>query len=455
MSLLSNTATDIAVVVVTLGLMVFIHEFGHFVAAKWMGVRVVTFSLGFGKRLFGLKNGEFTVGSLRDSESKATDYRVSVLPLGGYVRMAGDDPCQPLSGDPDEFLAHPRWQRFTIVVMGPTMNVLLAIALLTGLNHYHYEVMAFETEQARVGKVEPGSAAAKAGIMTDDLLTRVGDLTNPKWEDVELKVAMSPGTPLPVDVIRNGEKLALEVTPRAEGRDRLGVAGWQPCMDPQIDEVQPGLPASRAGIKKGDLIVAIGGRPIFCSQDLISALQASAGKPVEFTVSRGGQDVQATLTPVLGRPNGYKQWIIGVGMKLVQVKQLAWPEAVASSVEENIKNCELTFDAVGKVLTHKMSARSLSGPIGIAQMSGEAYRAGLSDLIQVSAAISLELGIFNLLPVPILDGGVIFLLLIESVMRRDLSLNVKERVVQIGLALLLLLTVFVMYNDIVKSFKPS
>jgi len=459
-STLSTAATDVVVVVIALGFMVFVHELGHFLAAKWMGVRVLTFSFGFGKRLFGVQAGQFSFGrppitvSAGDVPDDRTDYRVSLLPLGGYVKMAGEDPSQPRTGNPGEFMTHPRWQRFVIVVMGPVMNVLLALLLLTVLNRYHYEEPAFETQAARIGDVAPDSPAAQAGLASGDLIARVGDLKNPTWEDVELKVAMSPGQSLPVDVVRNGQTRQVEITPRPEGRERLGVAGWAPCVSPLIDLVEDGSPASKAGILRGDRVTALDGHSILCWQDLPSALQATNGKQVEITVARAGSEVHLQLTPVLGDIRGRKQWRIGVGLREVIVRQLTWPKAVGSSVDENIKNCVLTFEAVGKILTRQMSARSLSGPIGIAQMSGEAYRSGFSDLIRVSAAISLSLGIFNLLPVPILDGGVILLLLIESVIQRDLSLAVKERIVQVGLALLLLLTVFVMYNDLLKTFKP-
>ncbi len=458
----SNAITDIVVVAVALGLMVFIHELGHFLAAKWVGVRVLTFSFGFGKRLLGVKHGRFSWGSLAD-ESEGTDYRLSLLPLGGYVKMAGEDPSQPQTGDPGEFLGRPRWQRFFIVIMGPAMNVLLAVLLLTGLDRYYYEEPAFETQQARIGDVEANSVAAEAGLRAGDLITRLGDLQNPTWENVELKVAMSPNASLPVDFLRDGKLDHTAVIPRPQGREELGDVGWDPCLPPQVDSIETGAPAARAGIRGGDRIVALNGQPVLCSQALVSSLQTNQDRPVQITVARGDQNVEFSLTPYLGSVEGQKKWLIGVGLRNYIVKQLNWARAFTTSIDDNIKTAQLSFDAVGKILTRQMSARSLSGPIGIAQMSGEAYRAGTgkvfsfarwADLISISAAISLSLGIFNLLPVPILDGGVIMLLLIETVIRRDLSLRVKERVVQVGLALLLLLTVFVMYNDLVKTFKP-
>lgn len=454
MTALSNATTDIVVVVIALGLMVFIHEFGHFMAAKWMGVRVLTFSFGFGQRLFGWKHGRFSFGRLADLDPESTDYRVSLLPLGGYVKMSGEDPSQPQTGDPAEYLSHPRWQRFVIVVMGPVMNILLAVVLLTGLFRYHFEEPAWEQQAARIGEVAPDSPAARAGLKPGDLITRLDGITNPKWADVEVKVAISPGAAVPVEVQRDSQTLQAEVTPRPEGRDQLGFAGWAPCVPALLGMIESGSPASRAGLKPGDRITALDGRPIACWQDLAPALEAGKGTTVELTVRRAGQSIPIQIAPAYGDVMGQKKWHIGVSLRDVVVRQLGWNKALHSAISENVKTCVLTFDALGKILTRQMSARSLSGPIGIAQMSGAAYRAGITDLLSVSAGISLELGIFNLLPIPILDGGVILLLLIEAVIRRDLSLAMKERVVQVGLALLLLLTVFVMYNDLVKTFKP-
>jgi regulator of sigma E protease len=452
---LTNAVTDVVVIVIALGLMVFIHEAGHFFAAKWIGVRVNTFSFGFGKRLLGIKNGNFSFGRLEDAESPGTDYRLSLLLLGGYVKMAGEDPSQERTGDPGEFLSRPRWQRFVIVIMGPAMNVLLAVGLLTALYRYRYEEPVYESQAARVGEVAADSPAAKAGIQPGDLLTRVGDALNPNWEDAELKVAMSPAQPLGVEVLRGGQTQQLELTPEPEGRDRLGYAGWGPCIPAQIEVVEKGSPAAGAGLKPGDKIEAYDGHPLTCWQDLTPDIQAGQGKAAVFGILRRGREISVSVQPAFGAVGDQKKWYIGVLPKQSIVKELAWPDALTASVSENSKIFGLTLDAIGKVITGRMSTRSFAGPIGMAQMSGEAYREGLPDLISVTAGISLSLGIFNLLPVPILDGGVIFMLLIEGVMRRDLSLAVKERVVQVGLALLVLLTVFVMYNDIVKSFKPN
>ncbi len=440
----SNFVTDAVVVVVVLGFMIFIHELGHFIAAKRFGVRVLAFSLGFGKRLLGFRKGD-------------TDYRISALPFGGYVKMWGEDPSKPRTGDPAEFLGKPRWQRFVIAVMGPAMNILLAIVLLTGLYRYHFQKPAYEEQPARVGDVEPGSPAARAGVVAGDLIVRLGGIADPKWEDVMPKIATSAGEGLPLEIERGGQRLSLTITPKAEGRDEMGYVGWAPDTPPVLGVVEPSLPAGKAGLKSGDRIVSVDGRPVPSSGALVRALQLGKGQPVDLIVERGGKELRFHIQPIYsdGMGDREKKWRIGVGFRPdVVVRQLSWGRAFMASLEDNFRSCLVTLDFLGKLLTRKMSARSISGPIGIAQLSGEAYKEGWASLLMLVSFISLQLGIFNLLPIPILDGGVILLLLIEGMIRRDLSMKVKERVAQVGMAFLLLLVVFVMYNDLVKTFKP-
>lgn len=438
--MLSTFLTNAIVVVVVLGVMILVHELGHFLAAKGFGVRVLVFSLGFGKRLLGFKRGD-------------TDYRVSVLPFGGYVKMAGDDPSEVRQGDRGEFLSRPRWQRFVIVVMGPVMNGLLAVVLLTGLYRYHYQKPLYREQAARVGDVEPDSPAARAGLLPGDLIVRLDGLRDPKWEDVELKVVTTVGEALPLDVVRDGRALNMSLTPQAEGPNRIGDAGWHPYLPGMIDTVEPALPAGVAGLKPGDQIIGIDGRKILFWPSLAQVIRSGKGKEVELTVQRDSKEFRARLTPVPFESGGEKIWRIGVTFHR-EVRELTWANAISSSLQDNLRNCVATFDVLGKIITRRMSTRSLAGPIGIAQLSGEAYRAGIPELLMLVSFISLQLGIFNLLPIPVLDGGVILLLVIEGAMRRDLSLEVKERFVQVGIVFLLLLAVFVMYNDIVKTLRP-
>jgi regulator of sigma E protease len=441
--MLSIFLTDAIVVAGVLGVMIFVHELGHFLAAKWFGVRVLTFSLGFGKRLFGWKRGD-------------TDYRVSALPLGGYVKMAGDDPSEVRSGEAGEFLEKPRWQRFFIVIMGPAMNVLLAVLLLTGLYKFHFPKPAYLEQPAELGDIEPDSPAARAGFQPGDRVVRLGNLRNPKWEDVEIKVLTTVAEPIPVDVLRDGQQLSMTLTPRAEGPSRIGYAGWYPSVRGVISEVDPGLPAAQAGLKVGDQILGMDGHNAFCWFRLSQVLQTAGGKPLSLQVLRGGKELQVELKPAYSEVMGEKRWRIGVMFRSdIVIQKLPWGRALAASLRDNLRNIFATFDVLAKIVTRRMSARSLAGPIGIAQLSGEAYRAGFPELLMLVGFISLQLGIFNLLPIPIMDGGVILLLLVESVMRRDLSLRLKERFAQVGIAFLLLLAVFVMFNDIVKTFRPN
>lgn len=442
MSIVSNFLTDVIVVAVVLGFMIFIHELGHFLAAKHFGVRAPVFSLGFGKRLIGFERG-------------GTDYRISALPFGGYVKMSGEDPTESHQDDPGDFLAHPRWQRFIIAVMGPAMNILTALVLLAVLYKFHYQKPAYAEEPARIGDVQANSPAAKAGLKTGDLVVRMGDLNHPKWEDLQLKVLTTTSQAIPMEVQRHGQLSNLTLTPEAKGADQVGYAGIEPCLPSVIGGVEKNMPASAAGLESGDRILAVDGEEVPCWQRLASALQSKNGKKTTLTVERGGKDFETSLQPVHREIAGQSRWLIGVTVRAEVVRQLPIGEAIETSIGDNVRSTVTTFVVLKKILTRHFSARSLSGPVGIAQISGEAYRAGFTDLITLVAFISLQLGIFNLLPIPMLDGGMILMLLIEGAMQRDLSIQFKERIVQAGIFLLLLLAVFVTYNDIIKALGHS
>jgi len=421
--------------------MILIHELGHFVAAKYFGIRVEVFSFGFGKRLWGFRKGE-------------TDYRISLLPFGGYVKMAGENPDETPTGRPDEFQAKPRWQRFVVALMGPAMNIVLAVVLLTGLFMYRYQKPAYQEGPADIGWVEPDSPASSAGLAAGDRITRIDDAQNPPWEDIELTVAANVGQPLAVDVERQGERLERTLTPRAEGRAELGYAGWSPRLPAKLQAVEPGRPAAQAGLAAGDEIVALNGKPVLFWPAISEMLQKNEGKPIEVDYRRQGKQNSTTITPVLSAAEGDPQqrWRIGVMFQNEMItRQLGPVEAFSQSLATNKKFALLIFEFVGKIFSREMSPRTLEGPIGIARLSGAAARQSLADLISLMAAISLNLGIFNLFPIPVLDGGLILLLLIEGTIRRDLNQKVKERIIQVGFAFLMLIAVFVIYNDIVKS----
>jgi regulator of sigma E protease len=433
---MSDFLTSLVAVVAVLGFMILIHEFGHFAVAKWLGVRVEQFAIGFGKRLIGFRRGE-------------TDYRINAIPLGGYVKMSGENPMDDRTGDPREFLSHPRWHRFLIAIAGPAMNIMLAVVLLTLVYMLHYEYPAVYDEPTVIGWVLKDSAAAKAGFQIGDKITRIDETQNPNWEQVELTEAMSPGQPLAVTVERNGQSIEKTVTPEPTGVDQIGFSGWAPKEKSVIiTDLMPNMPAEKAGLQEGDQIVSLDGQPVPALTAMVESLEVTKNKPIHLTVVRGGQEKTFTVQPELSE----KRYRIGIGSVQTKIKTLPFAEAFDLSLHENRQNALLILTLVKKLAQHKISPRSIEGPIRIGQAAGEAARRkGWTPLMGLTAAISLNLGIFNLLPIPILDGGVILFLLIESLMRRDISLHIKERVYQAAFVFLVLFAVMVIYNDLMKT----
>jgi len=433
---MSHFLSSVVAVVAVLGFMILIHEFGHFAVAKWLGVRVEQFAIGFGKRLIGFRRGE-------------TDYRINAIPLGGYVKMSGENPMDERTDDPREFLNQSRWHRFLIAIAGPAMNIILAVVLLTAVYTVHYEYPAVYDEPTVIGWVLQNSAAAKAGFQIGDRITRIDGQQNPTWEQIDLKEALSPGQPLDVQVERNGQTLEKTVTPEPTGLDQIGYAGWAPKEDTvTITDVQPDMPAEKAGLKEGDRILALDGTPIPALAAMVERLEATKDKPITLTVLRHGQQKTFTVQPILLE----KRYRIGIGSMQMKAKTLPFAQAFSLSLHNNRQNALLILELVRKMAERKISVRSIEGPIRIGQAAGEAARSkGWTPLMQLTAAISLNLGIFNLLPIPILDGGVIMFLLIEGLMRRDISLTIKERVYQAAFVFLVLFAVMVIYNDLMKT----
>jgi regulator of sigma E protease len=430
-------------VVVVLGVMILVHEFGHYAAAKFFGVRVEVFSIGFGKRLFGFKRGE-------------TDYRISALPLGGYVKMAGENPMESRTGDPGEFMSHPRWQRFIIAVAGPAMNIFLAVALLTGVYMVRYEHPVYLNQPAVVGWVVEKSAAARAGIEPGDKIVRIDGVQNPTWEEVMPKLLLSPGQPLDVAIQRGNEVFTKSITPDNADPEQFDNAGLLPDEPITVTQIEANMPAAQAGVRVGDEIVAINGVAMRSMHAIIRTIQENKDKPLELTVVRqeAGQQKQLkfTVTPMLSEVQGQKRYRLGFQSNPQHVDQLSFPAAFRKSLEQNKRYSLLIFELVHKMVQRKVSMRQIEGPIGIARASGEAVQQkGWTPLLALMAAISLNLGIFNLFPIPILDGGLILLLLVESVMRRDISQRIKERIYQAAFVFLILFAAMVIYNDLVKT----
>jgi len=428
--------------VIVIGFMVLIHEFGHYAVAKLLGVRVEQFAIGFGKRLFGFRKGE-------------TDYRINALPFGGYVKMSGENPMDERTGDPREFLSHSRWHRFLIAIAGPVMNILLAIVLLTGVYMVHYEHPAYLDQRAVVGWVEHGSPAEKQGVKPGDRIVQIDGVQDPTWAQVEVKQLLSANQPLSFAVQRNGEDITGSVVPVSVSNSGAGSAGWTPYEPVVIGDLELGMPAAKAGLKPGDKIISMDGKPVPSIQAMIDSLQQSKDKPLQLTVERGGQTLAFTVAPLLADTPGSTEKHYRLGFRNsyeTKVTKLPFSEAFSHSLADNKRYSVILLQLVGKLVQHKASPKMFSGPIGIAQQTGEAAQEkGWTPLLGLCAAISLNLGIFNLLPIPIMDGGVILLLFIESVMRRDISLQIKERIYQAAFVFLILFAAMVIYNDIYKA----
>ena len=429
-------------VVPVLGFMILIHEFGHYAVAKWLGVRVEVFSIGFGKRLFGFRRGE-------------TDYRVALIPLGGYVKMSGENPMEERTDDPREFMNHSRWHRFLIAIAGPVMNILLAVGLLTVVYMVHYEYPAYLDKQAVIEGVRHDSPAAQAGLQMGDRIVKIDGIENPTWEQVQPAVWLSPNQPLTVTIQRGNQTFEKTLVPKAVTSSEVGSAGWYPEDAVVVGQLEPDLPAAKVGMKEEDKIVAMNGQPVHSIEAMIESLQEIKGNPVDLTVLRGSETLHFHLTPVLSKTEDPKESRYRLGFLNtgeMKVTKLSFTQAVAQSLDQNRKYSLLLLELAKKIVQRKISLKAVSGPIGIAQETGFAARQkGWSPLMELVAGISLNLGIFNLLPIPILDGGVILFLLLEGLMRRDISINIKERVYQAAFVFLLLFAVMVIYNDLMKT----
>jgi regulator of sigma E protease len=427
-------------VVFVLGVLIFVHEFGHFAAAKLFGVRVEVFSLGFGKRLAGFRRGE-------------TDYRISALPFGGYVKMTGETPLDSHTGAVEEFTSHPRWQRLIIAFAGPVANILLAISVMTVVYMVHDEQPAYFDQKAKIGYIVPNSVADKAGIKTGDTIAKINGVDNPTWEDVLLNTMASPGTPVKLELIRDDQVIPAAVVPEKNADDQAGNPGWIPDSANTVTSLESNMPAAKAGIQVGDVIAAVNGIAVRSTPAMVAVLQQTKDTPVELSVLRHGQEIKVKVTPELKNDGGESRYRIGMASEPKMINtRLPFGPAFRKSLHENRSYSLLVVDLVRNLVRGAVSIKTMSSPIGIAKVSGEAAREpGWTPLMKLMAIISLQLGIFNLFPIPILDGGMILMLLIEGLMRRDISMRIKERAYQVAFVFLMIFAAVVIFNDLVKT----
>jgi len=435
--------------ILVLGVMILVHEWGHYIVARMFGVRVDVFSIGFGPRLFGWKRG-------------ATDFRVSALPLGGYVRMAGQDLSEVDSsnvaptGAPDELMSKPRWQRALISFAGPLVNLIMPILLLTGV--FAVKGLPYPTyldSPAKIAGLNDADPLKSAGVVPGDNIVEVNGVATPTWEKAEEQMAHLKDQALVRFTVEH-EGVSRKVEAPGSTLAQLDAPFWYLPVPPIVGQVTSGLPASRAGLKPDDTIVSVNGKSIDNWTIFVDTIKHSNGASLTTVVNRGGKEVSMVLQPESGpAEDGKPTFRIGVlGPKPVySYKKVTFLASVQNASEATWNGTGQLLTVVGKLFTGRVSVNQLQGVVRIAGQAGQAVQEGPSEVVNLMAMISLNLGILNLLPIPILDGGNILLLTLESLWRRDFSLAFKERFVQVGLVFLLVLFVVVMYND-VKSYLP-
>lgn len=418
-----------------LGVLVFVHELGHFLMARRHGVRVLTFSLGFGPKVVKWVRGE-------------TEYCISAIPLGGYVKMAGETPDDPRSGAGDEFLSKTKWQRFQILIMGPVMNVVLALVVMTGVLYHGAPVPAYEEQPPVVGTVLAGSVAERAGIEPGDRILSVAGTPVDTWERFFLQVMPRAEREVALEIERSGARQVLKVVPAAQTKFEMGDIGVLPEMHPQIRGVTPGGAAEQAGLRVGDVILAVKDEQITRDRGLVKIINEHPGEPLTFSVRRADQPLEITVTPALDGGVGR----IGVSLSPYEERVIepTLLQAVGMSARQNLEWSTLIFQALAQLISGEASPRQLMGPIAIGQLAGDAAQVSWIALFGLMAMISLNLGLINLLPIPVLDGGHIFIMALEGIARRDFSMKVKEKMLLVGFVVLMTLMVTVIYNDLTR-----
>jgi regulator of sigma E protease len=435
--------------VVVLGVLVAFHEFGHFLMARWVGVRVLKFSLGFGPKLAGRQVGD-------------TEYLVSAVPLGGYVKLFGEDETDAISPeDQRRSFSHQKlWGKMLIVAAGPGFNFLLAYLIFAGwlATGAPLFVPTFKDLTPDVEAIKPGSPADAAGLKVGDRVLRVNEKDISTRTELFDAVAKSNGAPLTLDVRRNSQVKTLVITPAAtmvkeDGKDvalySLGIEETAPL----ITAVMNGSPAMAAGFKEGDRVVAIEGQAIHTWTQMTGIVKDSPNRPLRVDVSRDGQIVSLTVTPALEKTsvNGRtveigKIGVSGPGRSLIRASNPL--TAVWRGLEATWGWSELTVVGIYKMIAGEISSKNIGGPLTIANISGEAGAQGVASVVFLIAILSINLGVLNLLPIPILDGGHLLFFAIEAVIRKPLGDRQREIAQQVGLLLLVCIMVFAFWNDI-------
>lgn len=447
----------ILAVIFVLGVAINIHEFGHFIVAKLFGMRVDAYSFfGLGPRIFGFKIGH-------------TDYRISAIPLGAYVKLHGDEATAPLEGGESEgekvpeselYELRPRWQKFLVMVGGPFMNIVLALAipfagaLINGVPSMPAPI---------VGVVKAGSAAETAGIQKGDRIISFGGMESPTWERIRMDSLVSPEQAIPVTVDRGGQKINLTVTPKTveERGNKVGELGFQPDMGVEpvkVAGLSQNSPAAASGLQVGDVVVAFNGNTVRNREELTAQIRENKDAPAKLTVDRNGERKEIQTNARLEDDGTYRIGIAFNAAEITTREAASVGQAAAFAVNANWQVLRLTGKVFGQLFSGQRSVKDagLAGPVGIVQQISQVVRTdGFVGLIPMLMLISLNLGVFNLLPIPLLDGGQIMVLGIEKVLSwfgKTLSMAVKEKIQLAGLAVIMLLMFFTLFLDISRFF---
>jgi len=430
-----HTILDLRWFILVLGVLIFVHELGHFLAARRIGVRVLTFSLGFGPKLFAFRRGD-------------TEYCVSAIPLGGYVKMAGENPEDARTGASDEFLSKSKWQRFQVLIMGSVMNLALELVVMAFVLYHGADVAAFNDEAPVVGSIEAESPAIKADIRPGDHIVAVNDAPVETWNEFSIETVTKAERAIKLTIIRDGKTIDRQVVPLGIGKYQEGYIGVMPRIRPQISSVQRGHPAEAAGLRRGDVIIGVNGEKPVSQERVVDIIRANEGRELRMDILRDGSPQVIAVTP---RKSG-DLVMIGAQISPYELRTIrpTLPGAFKLSAERNYEFARLIVRTLVGLFTRDTPVKQLMGPVAIAGLSGEAAQAGWIQLFSLMAMISLNLGLLNLMPIPVLDGGHITILALEGLSRRDFSMKVKEKMLLGGFVLLLMLMVTVIYNDLAR-----
>ncbi len=423
--------------IIVFGILVFVHEFGHFFMAKLAKIRVEVFSWGYGKRLFGFKKGD-------------TDYRISLLPLGGYVKFTGEDVFeQKRDPDPHDFMAKKRWERFLVMVMGSVMNILLAVVLVAFISMLGVSIAKYYSQTPVIGWIEADSPAERADLSPGDEILTINGRRTKTWNEVELSVGTKPDRLITLEVQRRDVVVTAELmteSKRAMDLD-MGYAGFFPNIFTQVVAVEPGSPADKAGLKAGDVIKKIAGETVY-HHEFAEVIEKSPGKELDFSIEREGLPLTLQIAPQLVGKVGK------IGMQSYmeyETKNYGFFAAIGRSVKENVKLAFVLFNYIRDLMIGEASAKGVGGPILIAKYSYAFFRAGFISMLSFIAFVSLQLGVINLFPIPVFDGGQILVLGLEGAFRRDFSPKVKQVVMMIGFAIFIFLLGFLILNDVART----